>query len=106
MFLKRRLDLNKHVPQLLLSLACNDRCGLSINTVHNVGRVFIILIELQLLQNFTDLGCFNIAGICDSLLLEFCNDRSIDILGDIGAFLGLNLGKPFIEVVDTLIGVI
>ena len=106
MLLERWLNFNKHMPQLLLGFTCNDRGILSINAVHNVRGMLVVLIKLQLLQYLTNLGRFNISNIRDAFLLEFCENRIKDLLGNISALLCLNLCQPLIEVINALVGVV
>lgn len=105
MFLERWLNLLEEIPQLFLGLAVHDWRSMSIQSTQNMGHMFIIRIILEFLENFANLTAIK-RGRLNTLLLDLRLNIVKDFLGNLRAFLRLELCEPLIEMIDTLVCVI
>jgi len=104
--LERRLNLPKHVAQLLLILPTHEGGILARQAIDNMGNVLIVFRLPHVAQNLPQLGALQGRKVRDALLLELEQNLVINAGGNLGALLGLELGQPLVKVINLLVGIV
>lgn len=105
-FEERALDFFEHTPQFLFGRSCHHRRRLAIDAVGDVRDVFVVFVEFEAFENLFHFGRGDVGHIVNAFFLEFDIDAVVHIVGDIGGFFRLELGQPFVEMVDSFVGII
>lgn len=104
MFKKWHLNLTEHMSEPVFEFRRDVRHGHAGEAIDDVRDVFIVLVDLELLEDFADLGVGQIGHVVNFLLLYLEQDLVVHFDGDVGGLLALHLVEPLVEVVDALVG--